>query len=96
MFENFGAKCVQIYALDPAPFSSAPVLAWEACLKKTRVKLELLTDIDMLLMVQGGIRGRICQAIYRYAKANNKYMSNHNKRMIIPYLMYLDANNLYG
>ena len=50
----------------------------------------------MLLMVQGGIRGRICQAIYRYAKANNKYMSNHNKRMIIPYLMYLDANNLYG
>ena len=50
----------------------------------------------MLLMVQGGIRGRICQAIYRYSKANNKYMSNHNKRMIIPYLMYLDANNLYG
>ena len=95
VFENFRAKCVQIYALDPARFSSAPVLAWEACLKKTRVKLELLTDIDMLLMVHGGIRGGICQAIYRYAKASNKYMSNHDKRIIIPYLMYLDANSLY-
>ena len=50
----------------------------------------------MLLMVEKGIRGRICQAIYRYAKANNKYMNNHDKRKIISYLMYLDANNLYG
>ena len=65
-------------------------------LKKTRVKLELLIDIDMLLMVEEGIRGGICQAISRYAKANSEYMNNYDKRKIISYLMYLDAKNLYG
>ena len=73
---------------------SAPGLAWQACLKKTKVKLELLTDIDMLLMVEKGTRGRICQAIHRYGKPNNKYMKNYNKDVISSYLMYLDANNL--
>ena len=76
VFENFRDKCIEISGLDPAHFLSAPGLAWQACLKKTGVKLELLTDIDMLLMVEKGIRGRICQAIHRYAKANNKYMNN--------------------
>ena len=60
------------------------------------VKLELLTDIDMLLMVEKGIRGRICYAIHRSAKANNKYIKNYNKNIISSYLIYLDANNLYG
>ena len=82
--------------LDPAHFLSAPGLAWQACLKKTKVKLELLTDIDMLLMAERGTRGGICQAIHRYAKANNKYMKNYNKNIELSYLMYLDANNLYG
>ena len=59
------------YKLDPAHFLSAPGLAWQACLKKTGVKLELLTDIDMLLTAEKGIRGGICYAINRYAKANN-------------------------
>ena len=77
-------------------FLSAPGLAWQACLKKTKVELELLTNIDMLLMVEKGIRGRICQSIYRFSKANNKYMNNNNKDIISSYLMYLDAKNLYG
>ena len=65
-------------------------------LKKTGAKLELLTDINMLLMVEKGIRSRMCQAIQRYAKADNKYMKNYDKNIVPSYLMYLDANNLYG
>ena len=95
VFENFRNKCIEIYELDPAHFLSAPGLAWQACLKKTKVELELLTDIDMLLMFEKGTRGRICQAIHRYAKANNKYMKNYNKD-VISCQMYLDANNLFG
>ena len=68
----------------------------QACLKKAGVKLELLTDYDMLMMVEKGIRGGICQAIYRYAKANNKYMGKeYNENIESSYLAYLDANNLY-
>ena len=74
----------------------APGLAWQACLKKAKVKLELLTDIDTLLMAEKVTRGGICLAIHRYAKANNKYMKNYHKDIISSYLMYLDANNLYG
>ena len=81
VFENFRNKCIEIYQLDPAHFLSAPGLAWSACLKKTNVKLELLTDIDMLLMVEKGIRAGICRTIYRCAKANNKYMKNCDKDM---------------
>ena len=96
VFENFRDKCIKIYELDPAHFVSAPGLAWQACLKKTGVNLELLTDIDMLLMVEEGIRGGICQAVYRYAKANNKYKKNYDKNTESSYIEYFDANNLYG
>ena len=74
---------------------SDPGLALQTCLKKAEVELELLTDNDMFVMVERGIRGRICQAVYRYAKANNKYMKNYDKDIESSYLEYLNAKNLY-
>ena len=88
--------CLEIYELDPIYFVSAPGLAWQAYLKKTGVKLELITDYDMLLMIEKGIRGGICQATYRYAKANNKYMKNYDKTNESLCIEYLDENNFYG
>ena len=96
IFENFRETCQRIYKLDPTHFLLAPGLAWQACLKMTKVKLELLTDENMLLMVEEGIGGGICQAIRHYETANNKYMKNYNKSVISSFLEYLDANNLYG
>ena len=83
------------YQLDSTYFVSAPGLAWQACLKKTGVKLELITEYDMILMIEKGIRGGIRQATHWYAKANNKFMENYVKN-IDSYIEYLDANNLYG
>ena len=96
VYENFRNKCLEIYGLDPSYFYSAPRLAWQACLKKTGVELELLTDIYMLLMHENIVRDGMCQATYRYAKANNKYMKNYDKNQESSYLEYLDVNNLYG
>ena len=96
VFENFRNTWIKVYELDPAHFLSLPGLAWQACLKKTNIKLELLTDYDMLLMVEGGIRSGIYHTIHRHAKANNKYMKNYNKNEESSYIQYLDANNLYG
>ena len=96
VFENFRNMCLEIYELNSAKFLSAPGLAWQAALKKIKVKLDLLTDIDMLLIVEKGIRGGICHSIYRYAKANNKYMKYYNKNKELSYLQYWDVNNLYG
>ena len=96
VFENFRKTCIKVYELDPAYFLSLPGLAWQACLKKTGVELELLTDYDMLLMIEEGIRGGICHAVHRYAIANNKYMKNYDKSKESSYIQYLDANNLYG
>ena len=79
IFENFRNRCIKTYELNPAYFLSAPGLSWYACLKKTNVKLELLTDYDMLLMFEAGIRGGICQSVHRCAEANNRYMKNYNK-----------------
>ena len=85
--------CIKVYELDPAHFLSAPGLAWQACLKMIGVKLELLTDVDTLLMVEKGIRGGICHAIFRYAKA---IMKNYNEDEESSYIQDLDANDLYG
>ena len=96
VFENFGNTCTEIYELDPSHFLSAPRLAWQACLKITGVELELLPDADMLLMAENGFRRGICHAVHRYAKANNIYMILHDKNKESSYIIYLDANNLYG
>ena len=64
--------------------------------RQTGVKLELLTDPIFLLMIEKGMRGGTCQAVYRYAKVNNKYMNDYDKGIMSTYLEYLDANNLYG
>ena len=86
IFENSRNTCLKIYELDPAKFLSAPGLAWQAALKKTKVKLDLLTDIDMLLKVEKGIPRGICHSIYRYAKANNKYMKDYDKNKESSYI----------
>ena len=96
LFNNFRDMCIKEYELDLAQFLSLPGLAWQACLKKTNIELELLTDYDMLLTVEEGIREGICHSIHRYAKANNKYMKNYNINEESSYIQYLDANNLYG
>ena len=96
VFENFRDVCQIHYGLDPAHYYTAPGLAWDAALKYTKVNLELLTDIDMLLMIEKGIRGGISMISTRYGKANNPYMKNFDINKIISYIIYLDANNLYG
>ena len=95
IFENFRQSCLENYELDPAHFVSLPGLAWEACLKKINVELDLLKDYDMLLMIEEGIRGGICHVVNRYAHANNYYMKDYDKTKESTYIQYLDANNLY-
>ena len=96
IFENFRDLCLKIYGLDPAHYYTSPGLAWDACLKLTGVELELLNNLDMHLMVEKGIRGGISIISNRYGEANNKYMKDFNRNKPSKYLMYLDANNLYG
>ena len=97
VFENFRDNNLKIYGLDPAHYFTAPGLSWDACLKITGVELELLTDSDMLLMWERCIRGGISMISNRYGEANNKYMEGgFNKNEPSKYIMYLDANNLYG
>ena len=96
VFENFRNICIKIYKLTPEKFLSAPGLAWQAGLKKTKGKLDLLTDIDMLLKVEKGVRGGISHSIYRYTKTNNRCMRDYDKNKESPYLQYWDVNKLYG
>ena len=95
VFENFRKTFLKVYELDPAQILSAPGLACQSCLMITGVKPELLIDPEMLLMVEKGIRGGICHAIHRYAKANNKYMKNYDENNDSWFLEYLDATIYY-
>ena len=96
VFENFRDICLKNYGLDPVYYYTAPGLAWDAMLKMTKINLELLSDVDKLLMIEKGIRGGISIISNRYGKANNKYIKEYDKTEPSKYLMYLDANNLYG
>ena len=96
VFENFRDLCLKNYGLDPVHYYTAPGLAWDAMLKMTNINLELLSNVDMLLMIEKGIRGGISIISNRYGKANNKYMKDFNQKELIKFLMYIDANNLYG
>ena len=97
VFENFRDICIKNHNLDPAHYYTAPGLAWDAALKVTKVELELLSDMDMLLMVKKGIRGGVSMISNRYGKANNKYMGDRfDDSKPSKYISYLDANNLYS
>ena len=96
VFENFRDMCFDYYGLDPAYYYTLPNFAWDAMLKKTKVKMDQLSDLDMYQMIETGLRGGMCQVSQKHMKANNKYMTNYNEDIITSYIMYLDANNLYG
>ena len=96
VFENFRKVCQEKYGLDPAHYYSAPGLSWDALMKKTGVELELLTDLDMHLMIERGMRGGISMVSKRYAKANNPRVEGYDPAQPTNYITYLDANNLYG
>ncbi|XP_022810632.1 uncharacterized protein LOC111347672 [Stylophora pistillata] len=97
VFENFRKLCKNIYKLDPCWYYTAPGLAWDACLKLTKIQLELLSDINMLHMFEAGIRGGVSMIPTRHSKANNKYMGEKfDRKQPSKFITYLDANNLYG
>ena len=96
VFENFRKVCQEKYGLDPAHYYSAPGLSWDAPLKKAGVELELLTDLDMHLFIERGMKGGMSMVSKRYAKANNPLVEGYNTEKLINYITYLDANNLYG
>ena len=89
--------CCKHYISNPAHYFTAPGLAWDAALKVTEVELELLSDPDMLLMIEKGIRGGVSTISNRYGKSNNRYMGGrYDASKPTKYITYLDANNLCG
>ena len=96
VFENFRKTGKEYYNLDPAHYFSCPGFAWDAMLQMTYINLEIITDIDLYQMVETGLRGGVSYIANRYSKPNTKYLSDYDKNKDSSYLMYLDANNLYG
>jgi hypothetical protein len=96
VFENFRKTCLKYYKLDPCHYFTSPGLSCDAMLKMTDIKLELIVDVDMYQFIEKGMRGGISYIANRYGKANNKYMKSYDEKATSKYLVYLDANNLYG
>lgn len=96
VFENFRKLCKQFYDLDPAHLTTLPSLSWQACLKMTDVKLELLTDNNMLVFIEKGVRGGVSQISHRLATANNELCPDYDSSQDKSHIMYWDVNNLYG
>ena len=96
VFQTFRKTCMEAYKLDPLHYYTAPGLSWDALLKYTKIDLELLTDMDMYLFIEKGMRGGISMVSKRHAKANNPYTTDYDSKITNNYIMYYDANNLYG
>ena len=96
IFENFIAGCLKVYGLDPCYYFSSPGLSWDVMLKMTDVKLEKISDIDKYLFIEKGLRGGISYIAKRYAKPNNKYMTDYNPKKQSTFISYLDMNDLYS
>ena len=96
VFENFRQTALSTYKLDPAHYLTLPGYSWDALLKSTEVSLELITDPDMYLFIEKGLRGGISMVSHRHAIANNPQMENYDPEQPTSFLQYLDANNLYG
>ena len=96
VFEKFISTCIKHYELDPCHYFSSPGLSWDAMLKMTHVKLEIISDIGKYLFIEKGSRGGISYISKRYAKANNKYMNDYDSVKPSTFITYLDKNNLYG
>ena len=96
VFENFWVTCLNQYSLDPAHYYTSLGLSWDALLKQSDVRLKLLTDYDMHLFIEKGLRGGMSMVSQRYAKTNNPYLKDYDQSKPTSYIQYLDANNLYG
>ena len=96
VFENFRKTCLSHYKLDPCHYLRSPGLSWDVMLKMSKINLDLINDIDMQLFIEKGMRGGISHIALRRAQTNNKYMKDYDHSKETSYIMYLDANNLYG
>ena len=88
VFESFRKTCLQYYKLDPCHYSTSPGLSWDAMLKMTNIKLELMTNVDMFQFIEKGMRGGVSYIANRYGKANNKYMEEYDEESPSKYIMY--------
>ena len=96
VFENFRSNCLQQYNIDPCYYFSAPHFTFNVFLRHSSLTLELLSDINQYLFIIKGIRGGMSMVSKRYALTNNKYVEGYNSLKSSSFILYLDANNLYG